>query len=450
MSLNPSVTTLDPVGTAVAQPAGVRTAVAADDRRVSHAQTDLPRFAGLIAQLGLLLVVFAVFRVDEGGFLRMTALAFGGFAIHYWLPFAWKEYWWVALSSAGAMLLIGPAAAGLVLGTGVVIYLILASPFSYASHVAAVVALAGVLLYGRAVESWGLPWQFWPALGAVFMFRLMIYLYDLKFAKRRPGFKEFCVYFFPLPNFYFLLFPVIDYQTLRRTFYQRDIHAMAQEGITLMVRGAIQLCLYRLIYQLKPPFTPEGVTSFASLFGGMVAVYLLYLRVSGQFHIIAGLLHLFGYDLPETHRKYLLASSLTDFWRRINIYWKDFMVKLVYFPVYFRFRKRNETLAQVVATAAVFAVTWAAHSYQWFWLRGQILFTWPDTLFWAILGALVIVNVLWEQHARRVNGAAHKDGPLVRVLKTAGTFSFIVVLWSMWNSPTMTDWFDVVTWWRIG
>ncbi len=132
----------------------------------------------------------------------------------------------------------------------------------------------------------------------------------------------------------------------------------------------------------------------------MVLVYLLYLRVSGQFHIIVGLLHLFGYDLPETHRRYLLASSLTDFWRRINIYWKDFMVKMVYFPVYFRLRKRGETQAQVVATAAVFVITWATHSYQWFWLRGDVLFTWPDTLFWGILGALVIVNVLHRAGAR--------------------------------------------------
>src|SRR5690606_3022662 len=128
----------------------------------------------------------------------------------------------------------------------------------------------------------------------------------------------------------------------------------------------------------------------------MVMTYLLYLRVSGQFHIIVGLLHLFGYDLPETHRRYLLANSLTDFWRRINIYWKDFMVKMVYFPLYFRLRRRGDIRAQVIATSAVFVTTWLLHSYQWFWLRGEWLFTWPDTLFWGVLGALVIVNVVIE------------------------------------------------------
>ena len=127
----------------------------------------------------------------------------------------------------------------------------------------------------------------------------------------------------------------------------------------------------------------------------MVLTYLLYLRVSGQFHIIVGLLHLFGYDLPETHRRYLLARSLTDFWRRINIYWKDFMVKLVYFPVYFRLRRSGRDAGAGRRHGRwCSSTTWLLHSYQWFWLRGEFLLTWPDTLFWAILGVLVTVNLL--------------------------------------------------------
>jgi len=221
-----------------------------------------------------------------------------------------------------------------VLGGGLIFYAIAALPLSYRARLLLTLGFTAILVYGRASGAWGIPWQFWPAFGAVFMFRLMIYLYDLRFAKGRPGLREFCIYFFPLPNFYFLLFPVVDFQTMRRTYFQRDIHAIAQQGIEWMVRGAIQLALYRLVYHLKPSFTPLDVTSFGSLVLGMVTVYLLYLRVSGQFHLIVGMMHLFGYDLPETHRKYLLASSLTDFWRRINIYWKDFMVKLIYFPIF--------------------------------------------------------------------------------------------------------------------
>ena len=89
----------------------------------------------------------------------------------------------------------------------------------------------------------------------------------------------------------------------------------------------------------------------------MVMTYLLYLRLSGQFHIAIGLIHLFGFDLPETHRKYLLASSVADFWRRINIYWKDFIAKLFYLPVFFRLRRSGEVGAAALATVVAFAAT---------------------------------------------------------------------------------------------
>jgi D-alanyl-lipoteichoic acid acyltransferase DltB (MBOAT superfamily) len=212
----------------------------------------------------------------------------------------------------------------------------------------------------------------------------------------------------------------------------------------------VQLLLYRLVYHLKPPMTPDSVTTFGTLVAAAVTTYLLYLRVSGQFHIVIGMMHLFGYDLPETHRRYLLAASLTDFWRRINIYWKDFMVKLVYFPVYFRMRRSGETRAQLVATGFVFTATWLLHSYQWFWLKGEFLFTWPDTLFWGVLGVLVALNLLWEQRRQGRRRVGQSEGPVRHAVQVAFTFCLITLLWSLWNSPTLQAWFDLLTWWEIG
>jgi hypothetical protein len=41
-------------------------------------------------------------------------------------------------------------------------------------------------------------------------------------------------------------------------------------------------------------------------------------------------------------------------------------------------------------------------------------------------------------------------GRVVVALKTAATFSAIVVLWSMWNSPTLAGWVDLLTYWKVG
>src|SRR2546427_12055801 len=123
----------------------------------------------------------------------------------------------------------------------------------------------------------------------------------------------------------------------------------------------------------------------------VISNFLLYLRVSGQFHIIVGMLHLFGFHLPESHHRYYLASSFTDFWRRINIYWKDFMMKVFYYPTYFRLRKLGNIQALIFSTLIVFTLTWFFHAYQWFWLRGAFLLTIPDTVFWAVLAVLVLI-----------------------------------------------------------
>jgi alginate O-acetyltransferase complex protein AlgI len=278
-----------------------------------------------------------------------------------------------------------------------------------------------------------------------------VYLHDVGHGKVQPELRSFLAYFFLLPNYYFLLFPVVDYQTMRVTYFRRDINVVAQQGIVWIARGLIQLLLYRLVYHWKGPSNaPEVVTSFSALTSTVVLTYLLYLRVSGQFHIAIGFLHLFGYDLPETHRRYLLAHSLTDFWRRINIYWKDFMVKVVYFPIYFRMRRQGEMRAQIVATVVVFVTTWFLHAYQWFWLRGEFLMTWPDTAFWGILGALVTVNVLIESRRPSRKPTQGWRTKLLQPVKVAGTFALIVTLWSLWNSPSIAEWADLVTWWRVG
>ena len=132
--------------------------------------------------------------------------------------------------------------------------------------------------------------------------------------------------------------------------------------------------------------------------------YLLYLHVSGQFHMACGMLHLFGYQLPETHHRYLLATSFTDYWRRINIYWKDFMVRIFFNPVVFRLKRWPQPAALAAATAVVFLATWLLHGYQLYWLRGSWGFTVPDALFWGTLGVLVAINV--QLDARRHRGEA--------------------------------------------
>jgi D-alanyl-lipoteichoic acid acyltransferase DltB (MBOAT superfamily) len=430
-----------PAGSASAIPAKAR------DARVFHATPRLGPFLALAAQLALLLLVFSLFNLERAGFGRFLAVVFGAFLVHYWIPFRFKEPFWVAVSVAGAFWLLGPPVAALLMAIGAAFFLTLRSAMALRWRILLVGAVFTALAYGRATGALAIPSAFYPVFGAIFMFRIIIYVYDLAHSRERARLLPFLSYFFVLPNYYFTFFPVIDFQTMRRSYYQRDIHEIAQQGIRWMTRGAIQLALYRLVVYFNDAYLPDLVTSFHALVSTMVLTYLLYMNVSGQFHLIVGMLHLFGYDLPETNRRYLLARSLTDFWRRVNIYWKDFMVKVVYFPIYFRFRKSGEARAQVAATAAVFVVTWALHLYQSFWLLGKATLSWPDSLFWAILGLLVVGNTLYEMRHKRQRRGAGWRARAIEAAQVLGTFTLICTLWSLWSSPSVNAWVYLMTHW---
>ena len=273
----------------------------------------------------------------------------------------------------------------------------------------------------------------WPIVASMFMFRMMIYLYELKHARKPESLVDTLSYFFLLPNYCFMHFPVVDYRTMQRGYFADDVHEMQRRGLDMMFRGTIHLLCYRLVYHELLIPAVERARPASPWRAYLVCNYLLYLQVSGQFHMAAGMLHLFGFQLPETHHHYLLATGFTDYWRRINIYWKDFMVRLFFNPVVFRLKRWPQPLALAVATVAVFLATWFLHAYQWYWLRGSWGFTVPDALFWGILGALVLVNVQLDARRSRAQGPA--KGPndpfatfAVRSLKVAGTFTTVAAL----------------------
>ncbi len=420
-----------------------------------NATRDVTKYVLLLLQLAAALVVIYVFKLENRTFGEMSALVVGGFAAHYWLPFRWKKPCFVMFSMAAAFALLHHLAAAMLIGSGLVLYAILHLPAPYAMRAGLVAIIGAGCLAARnhQFDDPGLSEimsSFWPVFGGIFMFRMMIYVYDLRQEKSAGTLLDYLAYFFILPNYYFLLFPVIDYQTMRSTYYSAEFHKQAQEGVRWIARGLSQLLIYRLIYHLRPNPSPDDVTSLGTLVLTMVLTYLLYLRLSGQYHVIIGMMHLFGFNLPETHRRFLFAESLTDFWRRINIYWKDFMVKMFYYPVFFRLRAYGDMGATAAATCVVFGLTWFLHAYQFYWLSGKFLLALHDLLFWAILGILVLLNVLYEMRPKPKTAARPKARWFVRPVKIAATFSLITVLWSMWNSRSLAEWVDMLTYWRVG
>jgi hypothetical protein len=404
----------------------------------------LVEFALIATQLVLLAAVIRQFQIESSAFLRIALLTFAGFAVHAILPLRSRLPFFVILSFTGIWLILGLGGGLWLVAAGLLLIGVCHLPVPMSGRVT-LILLIGTGLACLRMNWFHAPWPetIWPILGSMFMFRLIVYLYDISHERAPISVWRTLAYFFLLPNVCFPLFPVVDYKTFRRGYYDRVAFHTYQVGVDWITRGIIHLILYRFVYYYMM-LAPSEVTHPSDLVRYIVATFLLYLRVSGQFHVIVGMLHLFGFNLPETHHHYLLSSSFTDFWRRINIYWKDFMMKLFFYPTYFRLKKLGSTLALILSTAVVFLFTWFFHSYQWFWLRGSFPIRNTDVLFWGILGLLVIVNSLYElKHGRRrtLGKFEWKLGTLAPLtLRTAGTFAVITLLWSIWSSNSATEW----------
>ena len=401
-------------------------------------------FVTVALQLGLVLVLLRQFQIESAAFRLLAMLAFAGFAIHSFLPLPARLPFFSALSLVSIPLVLGLVNGAWLIAIGFVLIAVCHLPLSFRARGSLLLGLGAVLIAQRATL---LPtlWSdaIWPILGSMFMFRLIVYFYDLRHDKVPVTLAQSVSYFFMLPNACFVLFPVIDFKTYRRSHYSADAHLTYQKGVDWIVRGVIHLILYRYIYY-HVTLAPSEVTGPAELLQYLVSNFLLYLRVSGLFHLVVGMLYLFGFHLPETHNRYLLAASFTDFWRRINIYWKDFMQKIFYFPAVFALKRLGTNNAIIIATLYVFALTWLLHSYQWFWLRGSWLLAWHDMLFWAVLGVLVVANSLYEikyGRKRSLGKAAWTwQSSALSVAKTYATFWFICILWSFWTSESIPDW----------
>jgi len=401
-------------------------------------------FLLLAGQLVLVAVVIRQFEIESSAFLRIALLAFVGFAVHAVLPLRYRLPFFVLLSFTGIWLILGLGSGLWLVGIGLLLILTCHLPLSLSVRVGVLVLIAIGLAFLR-LQWLRAPWPqaIWPILGSMFMFRLMVYLYDISHEPAPVSAWRTLAYFFLLPNVCFPLFPVVDYKTFRRGYYGAAAFHTYQVGVDWITRGIIHLILYRFVYYYMA-LAPSEVAHSKDLVRYMVATFLLYLRVSGQFHIIVGILHLFGFNLPETNHHYLFASSFTDFWRRINIYWKDFMMKMFFYPSYFRLKKLGNTTALIVSTVVVFVVTWVLHSYQWFWLRGNFPITKMDIVFWSVLGGLVLVNSLYEvKHGRKrsLGKSEWRLGTLApRALRTIGTFAIITLIWSVWSGNSLREW----------
>lgn len=402
---------------------------------------------GLIL-LQLIGVNLLVFWYEVESFLNLDKLllvASVGFLVNTIISRPYKLYFFFLLSLVLLFLINGLTGMILVLGVGVIVTLISVFLDKFLRNFLLGLIILGLIVMMALKPDWLAPHLVViSTLGSMFVFRLSIFLFDKTYQKERPKLIKDVTYFFMLPNMALLLFPAVDYKLFLRNYYSDSAISIYKKGVQWIVLGLFHLLVYRVIYYyfLLPP---TEVTDVVSLWHYMTTNYLLIIRLSGLFHISVGVLCLFGFNLPRVFDNYFLASGFSDLWRRINIYFRDYLIKLFYYPLFFKLRKYGDLNAKVFAILVIFFITWFLHSFQWFWLRGYFPLRMVDIVFWGVFGILVAGNAIWESKkiSRQINEKSWKHSALMTT-QILGMFLFMSVLWSIWSSTTMESWFYVV------
>ena len=138
------------------------------------------------AQLGLFyLVLDRRFQVESEVFVDIVRLALVGFLIHSLLPPRYRLRFFLLLSIAAILIVFGFVNGAWLIGVGLALIGICHLPVPFSFRVALLLAAGAFLAALRS--SWlPAPWSsaIWPILGSMFMFRLIVYLYDMRHVKK--------------------------------------------------------------------------------------------------------------------------------------------------------------------------------------------------------------------------------------------------------------------------
>ena len=380
------------------------------------------------------------------------------FAVHAAVPLELRRWVFLLATAVGIVMVLPWVQAGLLVSLGLALIGITQLPIGFRwRQLLMLIIAAGLAAIRLGLWPVGIGMGTLTLLGSLFMFRMLLFLYELKHQKERVPWLTQVSYFFMLPNVIFPLFPVVDYKTFQRQYYDAPSLDTYRRGVYLIAKAVLFLYAYRLLYSFVLP-TEAQVHTLPDLVAYLAFGYGLTLRLAGIYHFSVGVLHLFGYRLPDVFQHHFFATGFADLWRRINIYWKDFVVKLYFNPLYFRFKKLGTQRAIFMATLLAFAITLLLHSYQTLWLAGIFRVTLQDVVFWGAFGVIIAVGGLLKgrpkQQSKRSEGsvqdeetprtAARWRGSFRQAGKILLTFSFMSLLWSFWTSARPQDWFDLM------
>lgn len=409
------------------------------------------RFSFILSTIILLLVSYCVHVLQLESILDVPNLIVLTLATCVVVRFASPRFHTYVVLISGIMasyLLLGLVEGSQLIGLIIFYYSLAHMPLSQVFRIILMIAvgiLLGFLHAGYLGTNLGIDNNIIAIASYVFIFRMIYYMYETKHDKSIKFSLHNFSYFFLFPNLFIPLFPIIDYRKFRSSFHKKLYSdKLLVSGVNLIVLAIIQLCIYRLLYLFFTPSVAE-VNSFSSLSEFILMSYLHVCRLMGLLNLSVGILRVLGYDLPDIFNNMFLATSVLDYFRRINIYWKDFILRVFYYPIYKSFKGYSLTLKLMIAGVFVFILNWILHDYQWFWILGSYSIKYNNLIYWGVFGVLALTGMYLEIKNNRKKVT---DNVILVSLKYSIkvflTFVLMAFLWSLWISPSLEKWINLL------
>lgn len=392
--------------------------------------------------LWLVCCTFLTFYLEiekNKGFDKVAVILSGAFLIYTFVPLNFRK-----LFLLGLAFLIESYLFGIKISVGVTILILYFVWLTYIKNnmvrlLTVLVSVAlGIVITSKYVSMPHI--RLMVMLAALFLMLRYIYLlYELNYFKEKPVFIDRLCYLFLIPNVCFPLFPALSPVDYLKSYYDKPSDVSFVRGLNWITIGIIQLLIYRVIYLYFSP-SPYDIEEFRNWIWFILSAYSLIFRLSGLFYIATGFLQLFGFNLPNIFNHVYFASGFPDLWRRVNLYWRTFMIRVFYYPIAFKFKKQNQKAVIFWVTLLMFGFTWLLHSWQWYWIKGSYYFYPTDMLFWFTLGIVIAVNaVLSYSKLSDKQTAAVPENYFLKGAKVVVMFIAMSLLWSMWTSSSITE-----------
>ncbi|MBK7667414.1 MAG: hypothetical protein IPJ32_08815 [Sphingobacteriaceae bacterium] len=230
-----------------------------------------------------------------------------------------------------------------------------------------------------------------PFLASVLMFKSIIVLYEFKYNNTVSNKVASWSYFFSFQQLFFPIMPIVDYKHFLNGRNVNESFINYNKAITQFVTGLLLFVIYKVVNQ---NFSPSiyGINNLSDFMLFALSKSVILFKLVGVFIFSIGFLSMFDISLPSSFEFFPLASSFRDYWKYVNRFWRDFILKIIYYPLFFKLKKSKFAGKGILLIVVTFMSSCFFHFYQLYWSTGYFKFKMTDVLYWLLLGFLVFYS----------------------------------------------------------